>query len=579
MNARCFFHAKKGAKMEHKHSVLDKDTHFLIDPVTRAITTTSEKLHVMQYDHNSERLTFEMPRYIEGHDMSVCNKVEVHFLNIDGKTKDQISGHRELEDFRVSEDDESKVAVSWNISKGATKLGGKLNFLLNFRCVEDGVETYAWHTDFFTNYNVKAGLDAAALFESDYADVIEQWKASVMKHFTDDLTAWKADTLKTLIEEYAEKIDYVTPQMFGAKGDGATDDTEAIRTALEVGKIVYVPKGIYKTTSQIDIPSGKSMILEGTVFSLSGIPLEELKKQNLAIVEAECSEAFALHNGSKLAGGVIHSKGTNVIVLDIGIENMQNVNISTAILGDYAPESVGVLFKASTGIQGSICFSAFESAIHGFENAYKFDRPNGNYPWVTFMNVSGILSGNKKAFTHNVSNYGLAFGSSTWNITLCGSSKWAGDTPLFDALGDNSTFNIKLSDIGEGHSQKIGIDFLHAMKSTVNCVSRSDERVVNISNHTLIFAVDNINEIALDNGVLYYTINGMCANCVYIGKIPKGGFIASNLPFSNLKTLNIPYCGNYATRVRTEGGWNRMTFINDTSAEVDVCLQFSTFII
>lgn len=192
--------------MEHKHSVLDKDTHFIIDPVTRAITTTSEKLHVMQFDHNSERLTFEMPRYIEGHDMSVCNQVEAHFLNIDGKTKDQISGHRVLEDFRVSEEDENKVVVSWNITKGATKLGGKLNFLLNFRCVEDGVETYAWHTDFFTNYNVKAGLDAAALFESDYADVIEQWKASVMKYFKDDLTAWKAEAQAEVKAEVSREI-------------------------------------------------------------------------------------------------------------------------------------------------------------------------------------------------------------------------------------------------------------------------------------------------------------------------------------------------------------------------------------
>ena len=111
--------------MEHKHSVLDKDTHFIIDPATRAITTTSEKLHVMQFDHNSERLTFEMPRYIEGHDMSVCNQVEAHFLNIDGKTKDQISGHRVLEDFRVSEEDESKVVVSWNITEGATSATGR----------------------------------------------------------------------------------------------------------------------------------------------------------------------------------------------------------------------------------------------------------------------------------------------------------------------------------------------------------------------------------------------------------------------------------------------------------------------
>lgn len=51
----------------HEHSIYDTDPHFVIDAVTRAITTQSKKLKLMQYDHNSERLTFEMPRHIDGH--------------------------------------------------------------------------------------------------------------------------------------------------------------------------------------------------------------------------------------------------------------------------------------------------------------------------------------------------------------------------------------------------------------------------------------------------------------------------------------------------------------------------------
>ena len=119
--------------MGHSHIVLDTDTHFTIDPLTRAIINQSDKNAVMQYDHNSERLTFSMPRHIEGHDMSVCNKVEAHFMNIDSKTKDVISGHRELDDFQIDPADDEKVRVSWLITKGSTKLGGKLNFLLNFQ--------------------------------------------------------------------------------------------------------------------------------------------------------------------------------------------------------------------------------------------------------------------------------------------------------------------------------------------------------------------------------------------------------------------------------------------------------------
>jgi hypothetical protein len=45
----------------------------------------------------------------------------------------------------------------------------------------------------------------------------------------------------------------ITPQMYGAKGDGVADDTTAIQTALNTGKVVYFPEGIYKVTAPLTI--------------------------------------------------------------------------------------------------------------------------------------------------------------------------------------------------------------------------------------------------------------------------------------------------------------------------------------
>ncbi len=51
----------------------------------------------------------------------------------------------------------------------------------------------------------------------------------------------------------SKKADVITPQQFGAKGDGATDDTAAIRSALANHRCVYVPGGTYKLSGELVI--------------------------------------------------------------------------------------------------------------------------------------------------------------------------------------------------------------------------------------------------------------------------------------------------------------------------------------
>lgn len=177
--------------MEHKHSVYDSDMRFVIDPVTRVVKNTSKKKTIVQYDHNSEKVTFELPRYVEGHDMSLCTDVEVHYLNVDVRTKDQKPGYYESKDLRVDPEDEEKVICTWEISSNATQLEGLLNFIVRYSCVEYGVITYSLNTLYNSELTVGKGFNASDLVLTEYVDIIEQWKDSVMQTFRDDLSAWK----------------------------------------------------------------------------------------------------------------------------------------------------------------------------------------------------------------------------------------------------------------------------------------------------------------------------------------------------------------------------------------------------
>ena len=163
--------------MSHLHNIKDADNKFIIDGISRVIKNTStSKTTVMQFDHNSEIFTFEVPRYIEGHDLMECNRVEVHYLNIDTTTKEENQGIYLVTDLQVSADDDTKLICSWVISQGATGLVGSLNFLLRFICSTDGVLDYVWNTSIHSNIYVSKGIYNSDIVAESYLETIKAWE-------------------------------------------------------------------------------------------------------------------------------------------------------------------------------------------------------------------------------------------------------------------------------------------------------------------------------------------------------------------------------------------------------------------
>lgn len=168
--------------MAHLHSLYDTDPHFMIDPVTREIKNMSGKVTIMQYDHNSERCTFELPREIDGHDMSLCNRVIVHYTNVDASTKDANEDCYEVEDLQISpnSEDESVVILSWLISDKATQYAGSLVFLIEFACIaDDGTKDYAWHTKRHEGLSVGNGMNNGGNVVERYSDILLAWEARI----------------------------------------------------------------------------------------------------------------------------------------------------------------------------------------------------------------------------------------------------------------------------------------------------------------------------------------------------------------------------------------------------------------
>ena len=177
-----------------KHDVYDSDTNFSINPSTRVIKNESTtKTGLIQHDHNSERFTFEMPKIIEGHDMSQCDIVEVHYINIDSETKAESHGYYRVDDLLTIEDesgDETKdmVIFSWIISQHATQYVGHLHFLIRFACVDDNNNLlYVWNTAVHTGMSVSNGIYNSNFILEDYADVLLKWQSEIQAFRLTDL--------------------------------------------------------------------------------------------------------------------------------------------------------------------------------------------------------------------------------------------------------------------------------------------------------------------------------------------------------------------------------------------------------
>lgn len=200
--------------MSHVHNITDADRYFVIDPISRTMTNKSDKLVVMQYDHNSESITFELPRYIEDHDMSECDRITVDFTNITRNKKEQNDDVYVVDDVTSDRD---TVFFSWLISKKATMLVGSLRFSITFVCLDDdGNKEYEWGTDIYDGIEVRAKISNTQKVIDSNPDLIQQIKKEILDGIPK--SELDKDAVEQIVSEYLQK----NPPVSGVDGFSPT---------------------------------------------------------------------------------------------------------------------------------------------------------------------------------------------------------------------------------------------------------------------------------------------------------------------------------------------------------------------
>ena len=202
------------------------------------------------------------------------------------------------------------------------------------------------------------------------------------------------DTCDRTFEAVAEM--YVTPQMFGAIGDGEADDTDAVQAAFDaVGEngCVQIPKGIYcvtsltyRTNNSQVFMYGKFKQADGYTGDLLTVTGRNIDLRNLNL-ERDCTkEGRASEDLQNVGLKITESKNINIhcpIIKNfrVGIEIHSDTS-GCAYIDIYSPQIIAYEGIKSTG-------AAWVNEIHTFGGRISIHDTYSDYTGSSYLNLMG----------------------------------------------------------------------------------------------------------------------------------------------------------------------------------------------
>lgn len=200
-------------------------------------------------------------------------------------------------------------------------------------------------------------------------------------------------------------INVVTPQMYGAKGDGVTDDTAAFRAAIEANDSVYVPNSTYLITDTLDISYKKSLysddgqratiLYNGTNNVMNIGRMSVFRNINVTIQNTFDGIVFDTNNYNKNSGEPALNSRVEHSVVDFK---------------KYSPNATLIGITADSGTDANnmprlkgFCFQTYhdihvDNSSEAYGYGIKMEIVQGRdlssdatgYPWITHISYSDI---------------------------------------------------------------------------------------------------------------------------------------------------------------------------------------------
>lgn len=177
-------------------SIQDATIRLVIDPITRTIKPkyrNAKSIYIAKGDHNSVVIAFEVPKNVDGNNMSEQDVIHIHYANV-GKNGETSKGVSEAFE-KIVEDD--TLIFGWRIPKRATRYAGVVSIGITFEGYEnidgEAQEVYSWSTAPFGKTIVRDSMDCdMEAVDGEYDYLVTTCNAivseAIKKNFSDEIS-------------------------------------------------------------------------------------------------------------------------------------------------------------------------------------------------------------------------------------------------------------------------------------------------------------------------------------------------------------------------------------------------------
>ena len=210
-------------------------------------------------------------------------------------------------------------------------------------------------------------------------------------------------TYDSFVDKTARMGKTVTPERYGAKGDGSTDDTVAFQTALAENRVVCVPGGTYKL-------NGTLVIRENCCLELSQDTILDFANTSGNCIEMRGSATLRGNHGNI---NVYHPFAGNVISVDTSKDGVVHGSIEPYY--NWTPmwqrqrfiHDVNIT-RTEGGFRGSLTGAYSGTALYISANYDTTEEYNGSstapITCIWGMTVSGLRIGGAFEYGINIEN-------------------------------------------------------------------------------------------------------------------------------------------------------------------------------